>query len=208
MPVADQWILHFDRALKTLSGQVQAARPSPALGEAEVELDAQASRHACGLMRVNHTGEICAQALYEGQALTAKSDELRNNLRVAAQEETDHLVWCEQRLTELDAKPSVLNPLFYGVSYALGAVTGLFGDKASLGFVEATEDQVCAHLDEHLHSLPAQDAKSRKIVLQMRADEARHGSDALDQGGHIFPAPVKALMRLVSRVMTETTYRI
>jgi ubiquinone biosynthesis monooxygenase Coq7 len=158
-------------------------------------------------MRVNHTGEICAQALYEGQALTAKSNQARTTLLEAAAEERDHLAWCRSRLDELDAQPSLLAPLFYGASYAMGALTGLAGDKVSLGFVEATEDQVVAHLDRHLEQLPPADHKSRAILDQMREDEAIHGERALELGGETFPEPVKQVMSLISNIMTRTTYR-
>lgn len=204
----DTLVLGLDRALKTLSGSYDAKRPSPAADEAEVEL-AQAEReHAAGLMRVNHAGEICAQALYEGQALTARSDEARQALYQAAAEERDHLAWCRARLDELDARPSVLDPLFYGASYAMGAITGLAGDKVSLGFVEATEDQVVEHLERHLEELPEGDHKSRAVVDQMREDEARHGAEALAMGGSEFPTPVKRFMTLISGLMTRSTYRI
>ena len=171
-------------------------------------LDETERKHAAGLMRVNHAGEICAQALYEGQALTAKSDAARETLLNAAAEERDHLGWCRDRLQELDAQPSVLDPAFYGASYLIGAVTGLIGDKVSLGFVEATEDQVVAHLNRHMDSLPEADHKSRAIVEQMREDETRHGEAALAQGGEPFPEPVKQVMTLISKLMTETTYRV
>src|SRR5690606_10057919 len=152
-------------------------------------LERRAGRHAAGLMRVNHTGEICAQALYQGQALTARDPAVRGALLEAAAEEADHLAWCEERLAELRSGPSLLNPAFYALSYAMGAVTGLLGDKVSLGFVEATEDQVCRHLEGHLQTLPAEDARSREIVTRMREDEARHGSEALARGGVEFPRP-------------------
>jgi 3-demethoxyubiquinol 3-hydroxylase len=204
----DNLVLGLDRALRTLSGAYSAQRPNPGVDEAELELDEAQRKHAAGLMRVNHTGEICAQALYEGQALTAKSDDARNTLLQAASEERDHLAWCRSRLDELDGKPSLLAPLFYGASYAMGALTGLAGDKVSLGFVEATEDQVVAHLDRHLEELPAADHKSRAILDQMREDEAIHGEHALEQGGEAFPEPVKQVMALISNIMTRTTYRI
>lgn len=203
----DNIINGFDRALRTLSGQQRAARPLPAASTAAA-LDAAERAHAAGLMRVNHAGEICAQALYEGQALMARSDTVRSQLHAAAAEERDHLAWCAQRLDELDSRPSILDPLFYGASFAMGAATALLGDRVSLGFVEATEDQVCRHLDEHLERLPPDDQRSREILTQMRADEARHGAEALDAGGESFPAPVKGAMRLLARVMTESTYRI
>jgi ubiquinone biosynthesis monooxygenase Coq7 len=206
--VADLLIGQVDRALRTLSGRHEPQRENPAADLDPTPLDETAGRHAAGLMRVNHTGEICAQALYQGQALTARDPAVRAALVEAAPEETDHLAWCEGRLTELGSRPSVLNPAFYALSYAMGAVTGLLGDKVSLGFVEATEDQVCRHLERHLDSLPPDDARSREIVARMREDEARHGSDALARGGVAFPAPVKQAMTLLSRLMTETTYRV
>ncbi len=208
MPLIDDVVLQVDNALRTLSGSRAALRDNPARNVTEASLSEDEQAHAAGLMRVNHTGEICAQALYEGQALTAKDADTRNSLLTAAQEETDHLAWCEERLVELGSRPSVLNPIFYVASYAVGAVTGLLGDRVSLGFVEATEDQVCQHLDSHLESLPEDDAKSRTIVSQMHEDEARHGANAISAGGLEFPRPVKNLMTLVSKVMTETSYKI
>lgn len=208
MAMIDNLISGIDGALRTLTGALQAVRENPARDVEDASLDDGQKRHAAGLMRVNHTGEICAQALYEGQALTARDDNTRSSLLQAAQEESDHLVWCEDRLQELESRPSVLNPLFYVGSYAIGAMTGLMGDKISLGFVEATEAQVCRHLESHLDALPEGDARSREIVEQMHRDEARHGADALAAGGVEFPQPVKEAMTLVSRVMTETSYRI
>jgi ubiquinone biosynthesis monooxygenase Coq7 len=204
----DELVLGLDRALRTLAAPPHARRASPAVELPDAELDEGQRGHAAGLMRVNHTGEICAQALYEGQALVARDADTREALKRAAGEENDHLAWCEERLAELDARPSVLNPLFYGASYALGAATGLLGDRISLGFVEATEDQVCRHLESHLASLPEDDARSRSIVTQMHSDEARHGAEAIERGGAEFPRPVKQLMTLASRLMTRTTYRI
>jgi ubiquinone biosynthesis monooxygenase Coq7 len=208
MSLVDTLIGQVDRALKTLSGQHGAARPNPARAMDAAPLADTTGGHAAGLMRVNHTGEICAQALYEGQALLARDPATRDALLAAAREEADHLAWCEERLEELGSRPSVLNPVFYAASYALGAATGLLGDRVSLGFVEATEDQVCRHIDEHLEALPAEDVRSREILTHMRADEARHGAAALARGGVEFPGPLKQLMRLASRVMTETTYRL
>ncbi|MEQ8857204.1 MAG: 2-polyprenyl-3-methyl-6-methoxy-1,4-benzoquinone monooxygenase [Pseudomonadales bacterium] len=206
--LADLLVGQVDNALRTLSGRHVNRRPSPARELAETELEPEAGSHAAGLMRVNHTGEICAQALYQGQAATARDPQVRSALLEAAAEEADHLAWCEGRLAELDSRPSVLNPAFYALSYMMGAVTGLLGDRVSLGFVEATEDQVVRHLEEHLEALPAADVRSREIVARMREDEARHGSEALERGGVEFPAPVKHAMTLLSRVMTETTYRL
>lgn len=203
----DQLVIGFDRALRTVAGENHAARPLPA-DAPPADLSESERAHAAGLMRVNHMGEVCAQALYDGQALMARSDAVRAQLRSAAREETDHLAWCETRLKELDAAPSRLGPLFYGASFAMGAATALLGDRASLGFVEATEDLVCQHLDEHLQRLPADDERSRSILAQMRDDEARHGAEALQAGGAVFPAPVKGLMRLAAQVMTRTTYHL
>jgi ubiquinone biosynthesis monooxygenase Coq7 len=165
-------------------------------------------RHVAGLMRVNHAGEVAAQALYYGQALVARDEATREHLLEAAREEGDHLEWCAERLATLDSRPSVLNPLWFAGSVAIGAAAGLVGDAVSLGFVVETERQVETHLDDHLERLPQDDAASRAILEQMRADEVRHGRDALDRGGAELPAPVRALMRLTSRVMTTTAYRL
>jgi ubiquinone biosynthesis monooxygenase Coq7 len=204
----DLAVLAADRVLKTLAGQSRPERESPGAAVTPAALGPAEQSHAAGLMRVNHAGEVCAQALYEGQALVAREDGVRTALLAAAREEEDHLAWCGQRLAELDSRPSVLNPLWYGMSFALGAVTGLMGDRISLGFVAATEDQVCRHLKRHLHDLPADDERSRAIVAQMYADEARHGTQALEAGGEEFPQPVKDVMTLISRVMTATSYRV
>ena len=205
--LVDTVVLGVDRVLKTLARTPRAERPSPGREVEDVLLSETDTRHAAGLMRVNHTGEVCAQALYEGQALVARDGRVKASLLDAAREEEDHLAWCDERLDQLDSKPSVLNPVWYGLSYALGTATGLMGDKISLGFVAATEDQVCKHLESHLEELPADDARSRMIVEQMHADEARHGTDARRAGGVEFPAPVKDLMTLLSKLMTETSYR-
>ncbi|MFI2811796.1 2-polyprenyl-3-methyl-6-methoxy-1,4-benzoquinone monooxygenase [Microbulbifer sp. YPW16] len=205
----DRLLLQADRALRTLSpGAPSHPRPSPARGCEEPELNERERRHVAGLMRVNHSGEVCAQALYQGQALTAKLPDVREEMEHAAEEEVDHLAWCEQRLRELDSRPSLLNPVWYGLSFGLGAAAGKVSDRVSLGFVAATEEQVCKHLDSHLEQLPAQDSKSRAIVEQMREDEAEHQHAALAAGGARFPAPVKGLMTLVSKVMTSASYRV
>ena len=204
----DHWISGFDRGLRTLTGVHQAARPNPAADVAEADMTAQERAHVAGLMRVNHTGEVCAQALYEGQALTASDAKAKDSLMSAAAEEQDHLVWCRSRLRELDARPSILDPVFFGLSFAMGAAAGLLGNRVSLGFVEATEDQVVQHLDEHLQTLPEQDTKSRKVLEAMRADESRHGAQALADGGEELPLPVKQVMRGLAKVMTTTTYRL
>jgi len=204
----DLAVIAADRVLRTLAGQRVAERSSPAQHVETPQLADKHRAHAAGLMRVNHAGEVCAQALYEGQAMVARDAQVRDALLAAAREEEDHLAWCDERLRELDSRPSALNPLWYGVSFALGAATGLLGDKISLGFVAATEDQVCRHLDRHLHDLPREDSRSRAIVAQMRDDEARHGTAALEAGGAEFPQPVKDAMTLVSAVMTATSYRV
>jgi len=205
----DQAISQFDVLLRTLVPKAaQAHRPNPALAHEQAEMDEAERRHAAGLMRINHTGEVCAQALYQGQATTAKLEEVREQMTQSAQEEIDHLAWCDQRLQELDSRTSLLNPLFYGLSFGIGAAAGLAGDKYSLGFVAATEDQVCNHLEEHFESLPAQDERSRAILRQMYEDEAEHAELALSAGGIEFPAPVKKVMTLLSKVMTKSVYRI
>ena len=206
---ADRLLMQADAALRTLlpfSGQ--PSRPSPALLKTETELSESETRHVAGLMRINHTGEVCAQALYQGQALTARLPQVRQAMEQAADEEIDHLAWCEQRIRQLGSHTSVLNPIFYGLSFGIGASAGLISDRISLGFVAATEDQVCKHLDDHLGQLPAGDEKSRAILEQMREDEAQHSTAAIEAGGLRFPAPVKFGMRLVSKVMTKATYRI
>jgi ubiquinone biosynthesis monooxygenase Coq7 len=207
LSLLDNLVLGVDRVLKTLTHTPRAERPSPGGEVEDGSLSEAETRHAAGLMRVNHTGEICAQALYEGQALVARDGRVKAALLDAAREEEDHLAWCDERLDELDSQPSVLNPVWYGLSYALGTATGLMGDKISLGFVAATEDQVCKHLEAHLEELPADDTRSRAIVEQMHADEARHGTDARRAGGVEFPAPAKAAMTLISKLMTQTSYR-
>ncbi len=206
---ADRLLMQADAALRTLlpfSGQ--PSRPSPALLKTETELSESETRHVAGLMRINHTGEVCAQALYQGQALTARLPQVRQAMEQAADEEIDHLAWCEQRIRQLGSHTSVLNPIFYGLSFGIGASAGLISDRISLGFVAATEDQVCKHLDDHLGQLPAGDEKSRSILEQMREDEAQHSTAAIEAGGLRFPAPVKFGMSLVSKVMTKATYRI
>lgn len=205
----DRLLMQADAAMRTLLPFSGApARPSPAILQNDAELSDEDARHVAGLMRINHTGEVCAQALYQGQALTAKLPEVRKAMEHAADEEVDHLAWCEQRIRELGSHPSVLNPLFYGLSFGVGAVAGLISDKVSLGFVAATEDQVVKHLDEHLEQIPLDDAKTRAILEQMRDDEQHHATSAIDAGGLRFPAPVKFGMSLLSKVMTKSTYRI
>lgn len=210
LSVIDKFIIQADQTLRTLTAgnDRQAERPSPAHQEDFAELSDTERQHSAGLMRVNHAGEICAQALYQGQALTAKLPYIREEMEKAAAEEVDHLVWCQQRINELGSHTSYLNPVWYGLSFAIGAGAGLVSDKVSLGFVAATEDQVCKHLQDHLEKLPEQDYKSRAVISQMLVDESRHAETALSAGGYNFPTPVKALMTLVSKVMTKSSYRI
>jgi len=203
----DNLLSTFDNGLKTLSqGAYRSART---IAEPDSPIDdATQRKHVAGLMRVNHTGEVCAQALYQGQALTARNKETREAMQTAADEEIDHLVWCEQRLEELDSHTSYLNPLFYGASLAIGAVTGAISDRVSLGFVEATEDQVCQHLESHLTQIPENDHKTRAILQQMLEDEERHAHMAIENGGITFPQPIKKAMSLMAKLMTSSTYRI
>ncbi len=204
----DRLIIGFDRALRTLCGPAVSLRPVPGENLPNPELSAAEKRHAAALMRVNHSGEVCAQALYQGQVLTVRDDEIRKTLESAAAEETEHLAWTAQRIGELGGRVSVLNPFFYAGSFAIGALTGLLGDKWNMGFLTETERQVEGHLDGHLEQLPAQDEKSRAIVAQMKEDEARHADTALAHGAEQLPEPVKLAMRISSRLMTVSAYRV
>ncbi len=197
----------LDNGLKTLSQGAYRSARTIKTANSPIS-DEQQKQHVAGLMRINHTGEVCAQALYQGQALTARNKETREAMQIAADEEIDHLVWCEQRLDELDSHTSYLNPLFYTASLAIGAITGAISDRVSLGFVEATEDQVCQHLESHLEQIPEEDHKTRAILEQMLEDEERHAHMAIENGGITFPLPVKKAMSLMAKVMTSTTYRI
>ena len=203
----DRLLVEAQRALETTLGDPAAARPYPATA-ADPELADPARRHAAGLMRINHVGEVCAQGLYFGQAAVARDPATRQHLLEAAQEETDHLAWCAARLRELDSRPSLFNPLWYAGSYAIGTLAGLRGDGWNLGFVVETERQVEAHLDEHLETLPAEDLRSRAILTQMKDDEVRHADNAQAAGARDLPAPVKAGMRLASRLMKAVAYRL
>lgn len=206
--VSDRLILEFDRALRTVFAGARSQRPMPGGQLPEAELSEQQRTHACGLMRVNHVGEICAQALYQGQAITSRNPALREALRGAADEETEHLAWTERRIAELGGRKSLLNPLWYLGALSIGLVAGRCGDRWNLGFLAETERQVEAHLDSHLESLPEHDARSREVVDQMRIDEIRHAETAVHLGAADLPSPVKAAMKLASRVMTGTAYRI
>ena len=204
----DRLLVEAQRALDTVFGQPAASRANPAGDTPDVELEPGERRHAAGLMRINHVGEICAQALYVGQAAVARDPETRAHLLEAAQEETDHLAWCADRLEELDSRPSLFNPLWYAGSYAIGLAAGLRGDGWNLGFVVETERQVEAHLDEHLDTLPEADQRSRKILHQMKIDEARHADNAEMAGAKILPQPIPTLMAAASKVMKTVAYRL
>jgi ubiquinone biosynthesis monooxygenase Coq7 len=208
LSLADRLVLQLDRGLRTVAAANVSARPAPDEGVPETVRDPAARRHAAGLMRVNHAGEIAAQALYYGQALTARDPDVREKLLEAARDETDHLAWCERRVRELDSRTSLLAPLWYAGSYAIGALAGLTGDRTSLGFVAETERQVVEHLESHLDKLPADDERSRRIVEQMKRDEAHHGREARRGGGIGLPRPIRELMRRAARIMTTTAYRI
>jgi len=197
-----------DSALKTLFAKPRAVRSCPVVPADETRLAAADRRHSASLMRVNHVGEVCAQALYTAQALATRDPALRRHFEKAASEETDHLAWTSERLAELDARPSVLNPLWYAGAFGLGLVAGRLGDRISLGFVVETEKQVEAHLESHLDRLPAGDHASRAIVAQMKDDEAAHAAQALQAGGIELPSPAKALMRAAAKVMTTTAHYI
>nr|WP_206064171.1 2-polyprenyl-3-methyl-6-methoxy-1,4-benzoquinone monooxygenase [Oleiagrimonas sp. C23AA] len=208
LTAADRLLAGIERAMEAVGGQPEAQRPSPGHQHADTKLAADARRHAAGLMRINHTGEVCAQALYLGQAMMARDADTHRHLLHAADEETDHLAWCSDRLKELDSRPSLLNPLWYAGSFAIGAAAAAVGDPVSLGFVVETERQVEAHLDEHLRSLPAEDDRSRAVLRQMQADEARHAREAQVRGGVDLPMPIPGLMRLASKVMKGVAYRL
>jgi 3-demethoxyubiquinol 3-hydroxylase len=204
----DRLLAGCERALEAIAGSPQAHRRSPAAGLAEADLDDAERRHAAGLMRINHTGEVCAQALYFGQAALARDSSNRQHLLHAAAEETDHLAWCAQRLQQLQSRPSLLNPLWYAGSYAIGAAAALAGDPVSLGFVVETERQVEAHLAEHLEKLPVQDERSRAVLTLMQADEIRHAQAAQQRGGIELPFPLPQLMHASSMVMKAVAYRV
>ena len=204
----DTLIIGFDRALRTLSGTATPARPVPGAKLPETVLEPHERQQAAGLMRVNHTGEVCAQALYSAQALVARDPVIRARYDRAAREEEDHLAWTQTRLAEMGDRPSLLNPLWYAGSFAIGLVAGVSGDRANLGFVVETERQVEEHLTSHMDRLPQNDAKSRAIVEQMRDDEARHGAMAIEAGALPLPYPVRRAMRAAADAMRAGAYRI
>ena len=203
----DRLLAGASNALRTVAAPAgRSARPNPAEHIVDAELDFREKAHAAGLMRVNHAGEVCAQALYQGHAAVARDKSVEAQMQRAADEEFDHLAWCEDRLHELGEGVSKLSPLWYAGAFAIGAASGILGDKWSLGFIAETEKQVCAHLESHLHSLPPADAKSRAIVEQMRDEEEEHGENAVQAGAAELPAPVKRLMQMTAKVMTKTAY--
>ncbi len=204
----DRLIIEFDKGLRTLFSEAHSLRPHPDAEVMDAPLDDTERKHAAGLMRINHSGEICAQALYQGQALTARDPLVQQKLLAAAQEETEHLAWTSRRVSELGSHLSFLNPLWYTGSLTLGAFAGMLGDKWNLGFLSETEHQVGGHLQSHLEKLPAQDAKSRAIVQQMYVDETKHSDMAKEMGGAELPGPVKLVMRYTSKILTHTAYRI
>ena len=204
---ADRALMGFDQALRTIFGRPQVTeRADPAEDLPEADLSDHERDVTARLMRINHTGEVCAQALYQGQALTAKLPEVRQRMERAAQEENDHLDWCESRLKALDNRKSLLNPFWYAGSFLIGAAAGVAGDKWSLGFVAETEHQVEAHLESHLERLPSQDRKSRAVLEQMKTDEIHHAEMALEAGGAKLPAPIRLAMKLTSKLMTKSVY--
>lgn len=209
MTPVDRFIIEFDTALRSVVGGANAQRPTPGSESgANLALDSEQRKHAAGLMRVNHVGEVCAQALYQSQKLVARNSEIKEMLDHSAQEELDHLAWCETRLKELGSHTSYLNPFWYAGSFAIGLAVGLAGDKWSLGFVVETEKQVENHLESHLKKLPEEDHRSRAIVDQMRIDEIEHGQAALHAGGVTLPEPIQKIMQAMSKVMTSTAYKI
>jgi len=208
MPSLDELVIAFDKGLRTVFAPAQSLRATPGASLPDAGMTESEKAHAAALMRVNHSGEICAQALYQGQALTARNPRARAALEQAAREETEHLAWTEQRIEALGGRKSLLNPAWYAGSFALGALAGLAGDRWNLGFLAETERQVVAHLDGHLRRLPAEDRKSRAVLEQMKEDEARHATSAIKHGAAELPEPAKAAMRLTSKVMTETAFWI
>jgi ubiquinone biosynthesis monooxygenase Coq7 len=204
----DRAIAELDRALRSVAGVTRASRPNPSSDVSEAELPERKRAHAAALMRVNHVGEVCAQALYQGQALTARDAGARQELEAAAREEQDHLAWSAERIEELGGRPSLLNPLWYAGSFVIGATAGALGDRWNLAFLAETERQVEEHLAGHLEKLPPEDLRTHRLVDAMRADEARHRETALRLGAHDLPAPAKLAMRLASRIMTTVAYRI
>ena len=204
----DTYIMEFDRGLRTLLSKPQSVRAHPDAMSAEASLSETEKKHVVSLMRVNHTGEVCAQALYSGQVMTSRDEKISLALQQAAKEETEHLAWCEARIKALGGRTSLLNPVFYAGALGMGMLAGALGDKWNLGFLAETEKQVGEHLASHLDTLPEQDVKTRQIIEQMQEDEAHHREQALAQGGATLPAPIQWMMKKVSKVMTATSYHV
>jgi len=204
----DTYIMEFDRGLRTLFAKPQSVRAHPDAMTEEASLSEAEKKHVVSLMRVNHTGEVCAQALYSGQVMTSRDEKISLALRQAAKEETEHLAWCEARISALGGRTSLLNPVFYAGALSMGMLAGALGDKWNLGFLAETEKQVGEHLASHLDTLPEQDVKTRQIIEQMQEDEAHHREQALAQGGATLPAPIQWMMKKVSKVMTATSYYV
>lgn len=205
----DRLLAGANNALRTIAAPAgRPARANPAVDIADADLTDKQKAHAAGLMRVNHAGEVAAQALYQGHATVARNPDIEDQMHRAAEEEFDHLAWCEQRLLELEERPSMLSPVWYSGAFLIGVASGVLGDKWSLGFIAETESQVCAHLDGHLDRLPEEDARSRAIVKQMRDEEEEHGENAKDAGAAELPESIRGLMKLTARVMTSTAYRV
>ena len=204
----DQAIIEFDKALRTVFASARSVRPVPGEDIPDAEMSDAERAHAAALMRVNHVGEVCAQALYQGQSIMSRDPAIRDTLRQASQEETEHLAWTERRIAELGGRKSLLNPLWYGGALAIGMLAGRFGDRWNLGFLAETERQVEHHLKGHLDTLPPADLRSRAIVEQMKADEAEHADTAVRLGAHELPAPARAVMKAAARAMTTLTYRL
>jgi len=203
----DKLLIGVNNALRTVAAPAgSSARDNPAENVADAQLDDRQKAHAAGLMRVNHAGEVAAQALYQGHAAVARDKDIESQMKRAAEEELDHLAWCEHRIRELGYAPSRLSPLWYGGAFVIGAASGILGDKWSLGFIAETEKQVCSHLDEHLDHLPDDDAKSRAIINQMRQEEEEHGENAIEAGAAELPRPLVRLMQATAKVMTKTSY--
>jgi ubiquinone biosynthesis monooxygenase Coq7 len=205
----DRLLAGANNALRTIAGPAgRPCRENPASGVTDTKLTTRQKAHSAGLMRVNHAGEVAAQGLYQGHASVARDPDIEAQMQRAADEEFDHLAWCEQRLRELDAGPSLLSPVWYAGAFAIGVASGVLGDRWSLGFIAETEKQVCAHLDSHLDELPDDDAKSRAIVQKMRDEEEEHGENAIAAGAAELPGPIQHLMKLTAKVMTGTAYRV
>jgi len=205
----DSLINKLDSVIKTVAGgKTSSARSTPASDIAESQLSEDEKDHISRLMRINHCGEVCAQALYEGQAAGSGSPEISDTLKQAAVEEEDHLYWCEKRIRELGGRLSYMNPVFYGASWGIGFLMGSLGKSINYGFLAATEEEVCSHLEDHLNQIPEKDKKTRAILEQMLVDEAKHATTALHSGGAIYPDRVKKMMHTVSRLMTQSVYRI